>query len=564
MKKFGFWLTIFLALFVCFLGPGRNSALAQNTNPAQVLGGNDSGMHCIDSDYSIWQILPPGNQQRVQVVQKATSASNPPKILTNTDVSVFYKAVADAAGSINTSSRNKTNFWSYVQTLFGVSLPVDTGFQGQKMPGRTGGANLFLIGGGVALGRTNRPQLFSKYDTASKRFAAPGLPITPIDDARRVNNYPLMQIEAKNAGGQVLGSLSSVVPVSTETHCRDCHATGQKAATPGFRGVTAWSTNANVDLQTRVNVLLLHDAVYSTNLVNSQPVNCSQCHYSAANDLLKNGRVTATNLNPANSMSAVMHTRHGTSIGGSVPIPDNGIATCYSCHPGRDTQCFRGAMATAGLICQNCHGGLLAVGGQYPLTSTGQRRRPWVDLPSCQSCHSGDALSHLGADIILRQTYNTGDPSATPLTAVNTRFAEQPGVPYMNSLGHQGIACESCHGSPHAIWPTNKVNDNVAATQIQGHSGMIMECTSCHANTLSPTLNGPHGMHPVNDQRWVGGHENFFEQNANNCRTCHGTTLLGTVISKAAVNRTFTVEGKTVNIAKGTQIGCNLCHDMPR
>ena len=136
MRKFSFWLAICAALLLYSLGPGSSGVLAQNTNPAQVLGGNDSGMHCIDSDYSIWQILPPGNQQRVQVVQKATSASNPPKILTNADVSVFYKAIADAAGSINTSSRGKTNFWSFVLALFGISLPIDTGFQGQKMPGQ--------------------------------------------------------------------------------------------------------------------------------------------------------------------------------------------------------------------------------------------------------------------------------------------------------------------------------------------------------------------------------------------------------------------------------------------
>ena len=259
-----------------------------------------------------------------------------------------------------------------------------------------------------------------------------------------------------------------------------------------------------------------------------------------------------------------MHTRHGTSINGTIPIPDAGIATCYKCHPGSTTQCYRGAMFSAGLVCQNCHGNLLAVGGQFPLTTTNQRRRPWIDLPTCGACHTGDAVSHLGNDIILQSAYNPGDPSATPRQPVNTRFAEQPGVLYKDSLGHQGIACENCHGAPHAIWPTNQVNDNIAATQIQGHSGMIMECTACHADTLSNSLNGPHGMHPIS-QGWVNGHEGFFRQNSNNCRTCHGTTLQGTVISKAAVNRSFAVEDRgTVNIPQGTQIGCGLCHDSPR
>jgi cytochrome c553 len=66
-------------------------------------------------------------------------------------------------------------------------------------------------------------------------------------------------------------------------------------------------------------------------------------------------------------------------------------------------------------------------------------------------------------------------------------------------------------------------------------------------------------MHNVNSQAWVNGHEDFESQQA--CGTCHGVTGLGTVISKAAVNRTFSVEGRTVFISKGTQIGCGLCHE---
>ena len=85
------------------------------------------------------------------------------------------------------TSRGKTNFWSFVLALFGVSLPLDTGFQGQKMPGAGGGlVNLFMIDGGVIKGRANRAQLFSQFDTTAKRFFAPGIPITPLDDARHL------------------------------------------------------------------------------------------------------------------------------------------------------------------------------------------------------------------------------------------------------------------------------------------------------------------------------------------------------------------------------------------
>ena len=66
-------------------------------------------------------------------------------------------------------------------------------------------------------------------------------------------------------------------------------------------------------------------------------------------------------------------------------------------------------------------------------------------------------------------------------------------------------------------------------------------------------------MHNVNNQPWVNGHQNYASKQA--CGTCHSVTGTGTVISKAAVNRTFSVEGRIVSISKGAQIGCGLCHE---
>ncbi len=47
--------------------------------------------------------------------------------------------------------------------------------------------------------------------------------------------------------------------------------------------------------------------------------------------------------------------------------------------------------------------------------------------------------------------------------------------------------------------------------------------------------------------------------------TCEpGTNLLGTVLSRAAANRSFQIEDdQLVNITKGTQVRCNMCHSMP-
>ena len=185
-------------------------------------------------------------------------------------------------------------------------------------------------------------------------------------------------------------------------------------------------------------------------------------------------------------------------------------------------------------------------------------------MPKCQSCHSGDVLNHLGADLIGQMAYDPNDPAATPLDANNQRFAETPGQLYRFSGAHGGMACESCHGSTHAEWPARiNTNDNVTATQLQGHTGEIAECGVCHLQDLSPSLGGPHGLHNVNDAGWMAQHGVFLRRNRNSCKACHGLDLHGTVLSRAKADRTLPRSsslGGTVTFFKGTPVDCYACH----
>ena len=207
---------------------------------------------------------------------------------------------------------------------------------------------------------------------------------------------------------------------------------------------------------------------------------------------------------------------------------------------------------------------------EVKLTTTLAQRRPWVDMPKCQSCHSGDALSHLGASIIGMQAYDSTDDAATPLEAANPRFAENPGQLYRFSQTHGGMACESCHGSPHAEWPaTININDNVTATQIQGHTGEIAECGACHLRGLPAGLNGPHGLHNVNDPIWLALHGFPYRQDATSCQACHGLDLKGTPLSRAKADRKLrrsirTGGGGMITLAKGTPVNCYSCHNTIR
>ncbi|PIW07439.1 MAG: hypothetical protein COW39_13275, partial [Comamonadaceae bacterium CG17_big_fil_post_rev_8_21_14_2_50_60_13] len=103
-----------------------------------LLAWNDLGMHCVDGkDYSVFSILPPYNNLHAQLVNSAKGG------LVTTGVTLTYEAMADATGSINTSSVTKTNFWSWVKSLFGTALSIDTGLKGNAVPTLTPRAMTF-------------------------------------------------------------------------------------------------------------------------------------------------------------------------------------------------------------------------------------------------------------------------------------------------------------------------------------------------------------------------------------------------------------------------------------
>lgn len=526
-----------------------------------VLAANDLGMHCMDREFSIFSILPPFNVLNAQVI--GHDANGSPVLLGDAEVDVRYGSVADAQGSINSYSRGKTDFWSHADSLFGTSLADGEGLTGLFMP-----ADDPQSRGAQPMARL----------AASGWFRAEGIPITPTDDAALTNPYPLMEVTAHSKQtGQQVGSLKVVVPVATETDCQSCHRNGGVGSTP--RNIT--SPDTDLEVQSKRNILKLHDAAQGTTLQSSTPVLCAGCHYSPALDLAGTGPAGDQLGNP--TFSKVMHSYHGNLPSGGQPLFPANITSCYQCHPGNITQCQRGAMKTGGMDCIDCHGGMLAVGGDYNLlsggsidgTNDGSPRRPWKDLPRCQSCHNGDAVSHLsGADLVpdasgirLTQAYRTGDDSASPLLATNKRFAEQDNTLYRFSTGHGGVRCENCHGSTHAEWPVadDAANDNVAAKALQGYSGKIIECSVCHApGSLPLTTNGPHGIHNVNDSGWVDeNHGEFYGQNKAGCKACHGLDLLGTPLAKMPTARSFQVEDNTIAFAQGDLVRCNRCHSRP-
>jgi len=350
-----------------------------------VIAYNDLGMHCMNDDFSVLSILPPYNTLMAQVIKKGEE----PDIITK-GIEVEYRLLE------NTDCQG-TNFWDYVKQLFGMEVEHCTGLKGKGLSG--------------------------KMELQGSRFVAEGLPVTPFNNNGQFNPYPIAEVIVKDASsGRVLAKTQTVVPVSHEMNCHECHG--------GLGGA-----------ETMMNILKLHDEEEGTNLSNSTPVLCQECH--ADNALGKPGLPGIPNL------SLAIHGKHA-----ELDQPPS----CYDCHPGPVTQCLRTDIEGM-QTCEHCHGNL-----QTMAASIREGRRPWLDEPKCSDCHYGSEMD-TGREL------------------------------YRNAQGHHGVYCETCHYEPHAWWPSKLARDNQQAIDLQGQEGPLgKNCFACHTSIPDDDdEEGPHG-----------------------------------------------------------------------
>lgn len=517
---------------------------------------NNLGMHCMDDDYSVFSILPPFNTVNAQLLDQNGRLVVDPAAA---GIRLTYEAAADPDGSINTHSAGKTNFWQYAGGGYGVVLRPEAGLAGNAMPGVGNVPQGMTWGGGM------------------RWFEAAGIPITPVDDAGRRNPYPLMRITARNAAGMVLAKAEVVLPVSDEMDCRACHASGSG---PAGEPAGGWVNEPDGRRDFRLNILRLHDersagsavyvaalavngfaaeGLYESAVHRGKPVLCAVCHASEA---LGTGGYPGVA-----PLTRSMHAMHATVINPDDRLPLGSSASrtaCYQCHPGSATKCLRGAMGAAvaadgamAMQCQSCHGGMGDVGAE---TRTG-----WLDEPTCQSCHSGDAVNNDG---LIRYLSSFAAPGRMREPA-NRRFATNADTPaagkslYRFSSGHGGLQCSACHGSTHAEFPATQRNDNLHAVALQGHVGVLAECTACHAATPVTVSGGPHGMHPTGNG-WAREHaDDARAVGLVECQRCHGKDYRGTVLSRAFGDRTLSTKYGTLALVRGVEVGCYECHNGP-
>jgi Bacterial Ig-like domain (group 2) len=505
-----------------------------------LLAWNNLGMHCVDGvDYSIFAILPPLNILDAQLVNKSTGA------LVTSGVTLTYVATVDLAGSKNSISSTKTNFWTYADKLFPLVVPAPT-------------PDVGLLGFPMA---SDTPSNMA-FDTTNNWFYAEGIPITPYDDTMRFNTYPMVQVIAKNTSGQVLATTSVVLPVSDELTCVACHKSG---GSPAAMPAAGWVNDANPVTDWKKNIVRLHDEKQANNAnftaalaakgysgglfnsaVNGKPVLCVACHFSNAYQEVG----YPTGVTGISAFTQAIHTLHATVTDpttGQTLGDINNRNSCYMCHPGSVTQCLRGAMSASSFQCQSCHSTMSKVGSSS--------RQGWIQEPNCQACHSNGVR---GTSAV--------DANGNLIVSTDTRFATTPNVPssgyslFRFSTGHGGLKCSACHGATHAEYPSTEPNDNAQSIAVQGYAGTVHECSACHASVPNTTNGGPHGMHTIGSA-WVSRHHDVAEGASGRapCAYCHGSDFRGTPLSE--VKRTQTLNGRT--FTAGQQVGCYDCHNGP-
>lgn len=269
--------------------------------------------------------------------------------------------------------------------------------------------------------------LSGEMEAQTDHYAAEGIPLTEYLDSNTTTPYPYQVAEV------VVKDNSGTILASTQTVApvsTELHCEYCHDA----NGEGNPTINTGVVKQ---NILTLHDQNEGTTLMNERPVLCADCH--ASNALGLAGEAGVPNL------SSAIHSKHAQIDDGTME------GTCYACHPGPQTQCLRDVMYSEGETCQSCHGNMSDVADPT--------RDPWFSEPRCESCHEN--------------------------------HGENPNTLYRFSTGHEGIYCQACHGSQHAVYPTVNENDNIQSILLQGHSGTIDTCTVCHTNNPDPS-EGPH------------------------------------------------------------------------
>lgn len=527
-----------------------------------VLAINDLGMHCGDLDTRVASILPPFQVLLAQVVQKGADPT-----LNPSGVSVYYSAASNPndpilsqnlfEGVLGNGDTYKTNFWSsavaggsynafypfdidaYMTNDLGLPVPnLETLYisNGNVVPGGTGVIDAVQHAmpgianpyGADNLG--NDPQLVEEHYTNKPFFVdfpfgyvaqgvnwfeGAGIPFSAFDDFGRENAYPLVRVQAKNAAGNVLSTVDTVLPISGEASCSNCHTTSQDYmsvhGTPNrTNDPTQALTDAGLPTATSlddpdsdmppkvsleyaadINVLRLHDLEHGADyvapsgdgiaapapcdisvdtdgagngdancltnkaLVQHQPIVCQVCHYTPALDLAHVGPKTGPAGTEANGRNQLAHQSNSRVMHNYHAQFTDLFPTIPAPDQGLDGIISnQGARETAlENSCYQCHPGTTVKCLRGAMSNGGM---------VCSDCH-GD-MSHVGNDFSANVSPSNPGAFAMNLGDFYDPHSAQLRVPWANEP-----TCGSCH--------TGDATDNLA-----GATDTVVNIRDTHDN----------------------------------------------------------------------------------
>ncbi|MCX6270681.1 MAG: T9SS type A sorting domain-containing protein [Bacteroidetes bacterium] len=335
-----------------------------------ILGWNDLGMHCANKNFSKMAILPPYNNLKVQIIQKG-DASTMPMVLT-TGYSVTYEVPG------NTYSDGKTNFWTYVNQLFGVSPAPNIGLTGVGLTGN--------------------------MDMLNNHFHVEGIPLTPYPDSDLVNEHPyqLALMKAFDAANNLIGQTRNVIPVSAEISCvsSGCHGSEQGILN-AHESVTGFNANGpNLCASCHADNALGTTGTPGTPIFSKAihgkhggyTNNCYKCHPGPNTQCYRDAMKTA-GFTCQDCHGSVAQVASSITAGRQpwLQEPSCSSATCHgSAYAPEPNLLFRQSKGHGGLFCSACHGSPHAI---VPTTQPNDNLQNityqgWAGkLALCSVCH---------------------------------------------------------------------------------------------------------------------------------------------------------------------------------
>jgi hypothetical protein len=523
---------------------GSNSGA---TRDLVVLATNDLGMHCACPGTEYFMLLPPFNTIRAQVIQRGKE----PKVLGADDgIVIEYKMVENTDDSLKNDPYYSTWIKNMPKYGFGPAVRPDGKVQGLSGATLSGQLEPQKEGWWEVVG-------IPAYPDATNSTAADKIMTDPLGGPNR-NPYLTAEIKVKDAvSGQLLTETKAVVPVAFGGCC-SCHLELTKD-----KGMAPTPANSFA----LMGSLHKRDSGIDFSKIDPDkdgkpgPIRCSACHLDPAMGETTPPGYAGYRVSKY-TFSNVLHRWHAENE--VVKKYDPNIATnCYACHPGNNVGCFRDFHADKGMWCTDCHGDL------HQRVAEGQVDQPWsrVTLPKCADCH-GD-MGEGGGNLNVF------------------------GGEFLNSRGHvdQKVLCSSCHGSPHALYPSRVAKDNYQPITLQGSDSAIGKCDVCHTDQGSTWAMPPHkladGSTATGGTTGGGGTGtvNAATELKTTCLKCHGdnqskvscsnskwtghnvskvSTAVYDAVTKLLTGGTCTTSGggttTTVNAATELKTTCLKCH----